>query len=418
MKELLPSGEDTVGPYYPIAFCSQDRADLLEPVPGTVFRAKGQPIRIGGRILDARGEPLKRVLVEYRQADSGGFLRGPGTRSDTSLDPHFRGDARELAEGRYELRTVKPGALAGSGDQAAQAPHITLTLFADGIARLVTRIFFGDEAANRDDPLLRSLSAEDAKRLIARPVGADPDGLTRYELDIVLAGDGETPFFDDMSPSVSGATAGRTLTPGPTDNTSEQCTPRAPLRPIPDSVRQGFLPWLDALPAIHPDEADLARLGRDRPAGSGDLITLHGRVLDRSGAVRPDILVELWNASIDGRYPHVDDPAELPLDPWFRGQGRVITDSEGRYRVTTIRPGSYLARPDIGRWRPCHVHFSLRGGDARLITQCYFEGDPNNARDPGFILLGDAQERHLARQDGEHSYCFDIVLGGAGSAWR
>ena len=81
-----------------------------------------------------------------------------------------------------------------------RAPHITVTMFSDGITRLVTQIFFDDEPeANAQDPLLTSLPDELRERLIARRVEAPAEGPTVYEIAIVMRGPGETPFFDDLS---------------------------------------------------------------------------------------------------------------------------------------------------------------------------------------------------------------------------
>ena len=74
-----------------------------------------------------------------------------------------------------------------------RAPHLRLTIFASGIDRLVTQVFFEDEALNASDPVLLSIpDAVVRDRLIARK-----QGQLEYALDIVLRGDGETPFFDD-----------------------------------------------------------------------------------------------------------------------------------------------------------------------------------------------------------------------------
>ena len=113
-----------------------------------------------------------------------------------------------------------------------------------------------------------------------------------------------------------------------------------------------------------------------------------------------------------------DSTAQALNDPDFLGLGRVLTDENGRYRFWTISPGAYLARPDIGRWRPKHIHLSLSGGGSRLITQMYFPGEPNNKTDPMAILIGDAFERNLGKKydtpdiDVDHGYRFDIVVGG------
>ena len=70
--------------------------------------------------------------------------------------------------------------------------------------------------------------------------------------------------------------------------------------------------------------AEWADLSADHPAG--ERITVEGRVIDGDGAPVPDALIELWQANAAGRYNHPDDRQdEKPLDPHFRGFGRVAT---------------------------------------------------------------------------------------------
>ena len=210
----------------------------------------------------------------------------------------------------------------------------------------------------------------------------------------------------------------RRLEVGETDMTSAARTPIAALRPIPPAARTSFAPFVERLPGLRPGENDLTRILPGRPRAAGTPIAVSGTVTDRDGRPARGVLVELWNANTFGRYTHSDDPAREPIDPDFLGFGRTLTDDEGRYRFLTIRPAAYLARPDIGRWRPAHLHLSLRGGGVRLITQMYFANDPYLDRDPCFQLLGEAQPRHIGREtaaegpDRALDVGFDIVVGG------
>jgi protocatechuate 3,4-dioxygenase alpha subunit len=89
------------------------------------------------------------------------------------------------------VRTVKPGPLPTPGG-GTEAPHLDVSVFARGLlGRLVTRVYFPDEAAaNAADPLLASIGDPAARaRLVA--VG---DG-DRLRFDIRLQGDQETPFL-------------------------------------------------------------------------------------------------------------------------------------------------------------------------------------------------------------------------------
>ena len=123
-------------------------------------------------------------------------------------------------------------------------------------------------------------------------------------------------------------------------------------------------------------DADLTRQHIGEPLGERIIVT--GRVLDRDGRPVRGQLVEIWQANASGRYAHQRDQHPAPLDPNFTGVGRCLTDDEGGYRFTTIKPGAYPWRNHDNAWRPAHIHFSLFGSafTQRLITQMYFPGDP------------------------------------------
>ena len=157
----------------------------------------------------------------------------------------------------------------------------------------------------------------------------------------------------------------------------------------------------DLAPKLQPGDANLAMLAPGRVA-LGQLIQVSGRVLDEDGRPVRGAIVELWQANAAGRYFNPLDQRDAPLDPNFVGNGRVRTDSEGRYAFFTIKPGAYPV-PDSGRWwRPPHIHFSVLGPSSlsRLVTQMYFPGEPLNAVDRLILSIPDqeAQARLVARQ--------------------
>jgi len=140
----------------------------------------------------------------------------------------------------------------------------------------------------------------------------------------------------------------------------------------------------------------------------------------------PGTLIEIWQANAAGRYRHGADRHPAPLDPNFTGAGRCMTDSEGRYRFVTIKPGAYPWQNHPNAWRAQHIHFSLfgRAFTQRLITQMFFPGDPLFAQDPIFNSAPEAaRERMISRfrldltePDWALAYEWDIVLRGRGAA--
>jgi protocatechuate 3,4-dioxygenase alpha subunit len=165
----------TIGPFFAVGLIWADGPDVVpQGTPGAVW--------IEGRVLDGAGDPVPDALVETWQADPAGrFTSG------------FRGFGRcpTDANGRWAIRTVKPGPLP-TPEGGAEAPHLDVSVFARGLLhRVVTRSYFPDEAeANAADPVLCSIPDPQVReRLVAV---AEGDGL---RFDIHLQGERETPFL-------------------------------------------------------------------------------------------------------------------------------------------------------------------------------------------------------------------------------
>jgi len=196
--------------------------------------------------------------------------------------------------------------------------------------------------------------------------------------------------------------------------------PRQPPVRLPQGLTEITGPLLGA-ERVTAADSDLA--GRHAHEPIGERIIVTGRVLDSGGRPVPDTLVEIWQANAAGRYAHAVDDHPAPLDPNFDGAGRCRTDSQGRYRFVTIKPGAYPWRNHLNAWRPAHIHFSLLGRafTQRLVTQMYFPGDPLFAQDPIFNSIPDpaARQRLISRFDLDTTqpdwalgYQWDIVLRG------
>lgn len=173
-------------------------------------------------------------------------------------------------------------------------------------------------------------------------------------------------------------------------------------------------------------EADLTLQHAGEPLG--ERIVVRGRVLDGWGRPVRGQLVEVWQANSAGRYIHKRDQHPAPLDPNFTGAGRTITDDDGWYEFTTIKPGPYPWRNHRNAWRPAHIHFSLFGTafTQRLITQMYFPGDPLFPLDPIYQSIPDQRDRDRLVSTYDHDltepefklgYRWDIVLSGSGRTW-
>jgi protocatechuate 3,4-dioxygenase, alpha subunit len=167
-------------------------------------------------------------------------------------------------------------------------------------------------------------------------------------------------------------------------------------------------------------------LALDRPAWAdlaaghpqGERIVVAGRMTDGDGAPVADACLEIWQANAAGRFAHPDDNrADKPLDPRFRGFGRVSTDAEGGFRLMTIRPGPVPGRGNNLQAPHLAVAIFARGLLKQLFTRIYFADEALNSADPVLSSIDDATRRRTliaSREDagGTPSYRFDIVLQG------
>ena len=198
--------------------------------------------------------------------------------------------------------------------------------------------------------------------------------------------------------------------------------PQQPLIPIVASLSELRQPVYghDRLGEL---DHDLTRNARRNGEPLGERMILTGQVLDDRHRPVANTLVEMWQANAGGRYVHTVDQHDAPLDPNFLGAGRCLTDSDGRYRFLTIKPGAYPWGNHPNAWRPQHIHLSLFGQHfgSRLVTQMYFPGDPLMQYDP-MVLSTPAHARDrlvsdfsldVTEEGYALGYVFDIVLRGS-----
>jgi protocatechuate 3,4-dioxygenase alpha subunit len=197
MLEITPS--QTVGPFY--AYCLTPRKYKLNEifsndliVPGL----EGEKIRIEGRVLDGDNVGIYDSMLEIWQADAKGSFAH--ARDHEGSNTGFKGFGRVEpdSEGNYHFVTIKPGRVK-TLEGKLQAPHIDVAVFARGMLKhLVTRLYFGDEESNKDDPVLSQVPADRADTLIARPQGNGGERVYRFDIRIQEGAEGppETQFFE------------------------------------------------------------------------------------------------------------------------------------------------------------------------------------------------------------------------------
>jgi protocatechuate 3,4-dioxygenase alpha subunit len=187
--KLIATGNQPVGPFFHIIL---DRM-LIPDVAGPGARPGGITIR--GRVLNADHAPIPDAMIETWQANAHGKYAHPADTQDKPLQEGFLGFGRVVTDGNgaFSLTTIKPGRVPWMGG-ALQAPHINVSVFMPGLLqRAVTRIYFPDEPANAEDPVLRLVEEARRATLVAKSVSGDGAVLG---WNVVCGGENETVFFD------------------------------------------------------------------------------------------------------------------------------------------------------------------------------------------------------------------------------
>lgn len=135
-------------------------------------------------------------------------------------------------------------------------------------------------------------------------------------------------------------------------------------------------------------DVDLTRVDGRQAVAQGEVIRVRGTIRDASCRPVAGALVHLWQADSFGRYHHPADPNPATPDPNFQGWGQVLTDAQGRYAFTTVKPAAYPLRflngqaDARGGFRTPHIHFRVtKRGFVELTTQMYFAGESLNETD-------------------------------------
>lgn len=190
MSKLPLTASQTVGPFFAPTLLRTD-AERHVLVTG---ETPGERIRIAGRVRDGDGLGVPDAMVEIWQANAEGRYNHPADTRDLPLDPSFLGFGRSGADadGAYWFETVKPGRVPFDTSRW-QAPHICVAVFARGLLNhLFTRLYFADDPANADDPVMLCVPEARRPTLMARSL----PGSGVYTFDIVLQGADETAFFN------------------------------------------------------------------------------------------------------------------------------------------------------------------------------------------------------------------------------
>lgn len=181
---LTQTPKQTEGPFYPDHLPLDTDNDLII-LNESLKPAVGEITYLSGRILDAKGEPLRGVEVEIWQCDSeGAYLHSKG-QSGEKRDSNFQGFGRFVTgvKGEYLFRTIKPVSYPG------RAPHIHYKVKFKGKDLLVTQCYIKGDARNAKDGVFRNIKDDKARASVEvdfQPLANAKAGELVANFDLVL----------------------------------------------------------------------------------------------------------------------------------------------------------------------------------------------------------------------------------------
>lgn len=183
--ELTRTPAQTEGPFYPDKLPLDTDNDLLVINDG-ITPAVGEITHLSGKILDAKGNPIRNAVVEIWQVDKHGAYLHSGTDNADKKDKNFQGFGRFLtgSTGEYYFRTIKPVPYPG------RTPHIHFAVKMKGRDKFTTQCYVKDEKErNERDFLWRGVRDEKQRESITVDFAAikgSKIGELAAKFDIVL----------------------------------------------------------------------------------------------------------------------------------------------------------------------------------------------------------------------------------------
>lgn len=182
--ELTRTPAQTEGPYYPNKLPLDTDNDLLIINAG-ITPAVGEITHLSGRILDAKGQPVRNALVEIWQCDSNGAYLHTDDPNRSKAEANFQGFGRFLtgSSGEYYFRTIKPVPYPG------RTPHIHYKIKKGSKELLTTQCYIKGHEGNPKDGIWRGIRDEKARDAVTIDFAAIPSskiGELAAKFDIIL----------------------------------------------------------------------------------------------------------------------------------------------------------------------------------------------------------------------------------------
>lgn len=183
-QELTRTPSQTEGPFYPNHMPLDTDNDLLIINDG-ITPGVGEIAHVTGRLLDAKGHPIRNAVVEIWQCDNNGAYLHTGTTNADKRDKNFQGFGRFLtgSTGEYYFRTIKPVPYPG------RTPHIHYMVKMKGRDKFTTQCYIKGHPGNAKDGVLKGI--KDPKALASvmvdfLPLKGSKIGELTARFDIVM----------------------------------------------------------------------------------------------------------------------------------------------------------------------------------------------------------------------------------------
>lgn len=183
-EELVKTANVGEGPFYPDKLPLDTDNDLLI-INDNVTPAVGEITHLSGKIMTAKGRPVRNAFVEIWQCDSNGAYIHSGSGNREKRDGNFQGYGRFLTDskGQYYFRTIKPVAYPG------RTPHIHVAVSRNGQRIFTTQMLINGNPQNERDGLFRNVRDAAARKTILvdfEPIKDSKIGELAANFDIVL----------------------------------------------------------------------------------------------------------------------------------------------------------------------------------------------------------------------------------------
>jgi protocatechuate 3,4-dioxygenase beta subunit len=182
--DLLQTPKQTEGPFYPDKLPLDTDNDLLVINDG-ITPAVGEVTYVSGRILDAKGDPIRNAVVEIWQCDNNGAYLHSKTGNAEKKDKNFQGFGRFVtgSTGEYLFRTIKPVPYPG------RSPHIHYKIKRGGKELLVTQLYIKGHPGNPSDGVWKGIKTDKERESVTKeflPLKGAKAGELAVKFDVVL----------------------------------------------------------------------------------------------------------------------------------------------------------------------------------------------------------------------------------------